>query len=62
LRFLSFTSILGVMSCFGSKSTTARIHPHQLMPNSHTRYLDRWPCKARRSRLNPSTHDTVPVP
>jgi vesicular inhibitory amino acid transporter len=47
LRFLSFTSILGVMSCFGSKSIlqTCRGLPTNAS-TSHSRDLGRRPCQA----------------
>lgn len=62
LRFLSFTSILGVMSCFGSKSLRPIPQPTTNLPCSHHRCLGRRPHQAHLPRLHHPTHNAIPLP
>jgi solute carrier family 32 (vesicular inhibitory amino acid transporter) len=63
LRFLSFTSILGVMSCFGSKHTSLfSLCSASLILFSHRCSLDRWSRQARHPRLHPPTCNSIPPP
>lgn len=62
LRFLSFTSILGVMSCFGSKYFCPFI-PHSTNSiSSHCSSLDRWSHQAACPGIYPRTHNSIPPP
>lgn len=67
LRFLSFTSILGVMSCFGSTYPHSQPQPsnHSICPTniaSYNRRLDRRPPKTHLPRFHPPTLTAIPPP
>ena len=62
LRFLSFTSILGVLCCFGSKSHNIHICNHADELRSHNCRSGRWSHQAELSWLSAPAGETVSLP
>lgn len=62
LRFLSITSILGIVSCTSSKFRDLKINHQRLTLPSCGSHLHRWPHQTRCTRLTAAASQHIPLP